>query len=431
LKERAGAVRNDKSGNGGLVLYRSLAGPVLLSLLPGLNNQKNHMQKTVFFLTGFLLLASAAVPARGAFALLQVFGDGISSTTNNPAVGPYFYGQRFSNGRVWVEVLAQRQGLAFYHSNNWSYFGNTSTSLVAAVSGYTAPAGAEMSDILFVIWVNCADLFYPALNHGTNLNAWTNAMNLSLANHYRAITNLYAKGARTLVMPNAVDLSTIPQFNTSAYTNFVHQRCVEYNAAFVGVLNQARAECAGLEIYLPDFFTLLTDLIAHPADYSVTNALYNGHSIDVIYSPLLADKNTNGPGTNYIFWDRHDPSAKVHLWMANLTQQLLSPARIAGIVMLGGSNRLDLVNVPVGWNGLVLGCTNVASTNWLVPGNWTTNGSFSSVSATQSVFVVDVDTSLVPACLTDDGPWPPGPIYHPNYTWQLYRLYFPYAWVWP
>ena len=32
-------------------------------------------------------------------------------------------------------------------------------------------------------------------------------MNLSLTNHFVAITNLYAKGARTLIMPNAVDFT--------------------------------------------------------------------------------------------------------------------------------------------------------------------------------------------------------------------------------
>ena len=48
------------------------------------------------------------------------------------------------------------------------------------------------------------------------MSQWTNAINQSQTNHYKAVTNLYfAKGARTLIMPNVVDISTIPDFNTS------------------------------------------------------------------------------------------------------------------------------------------------------------------------------------------------------------------------
>jgi phospholipase/lecithinase/hemolysin len=359
------------------------------------------VQKVAPCLVGLLLLGSAVFPAQAAFTMLQVFGDGLSTTTNNPAIGPYYYGQRYSNGRVWVEVLAQRLGLTLYSTNNCSYFGNTSTTLVVHVNNFSAPPDA--SNALLVIWVNNADLFYPALNYGTDMNAWTNAMNLSLSNHFKAITNLYNKGIRTLIMPNAVNLSTIPQFNASPNTNFVRQRCIDYNVAFTNVLERARTNSLypGLTIYMPDFFTLLTNIIKYPTNYSVTNALNNGHSIDVIYDPSLANKYTNGPGTNYIFWDRTDPSAKVHMWMANLTQQLISPTRISQLVAFNGSNRLDLANVPIGQNGLVLGCTNLATPAWK------TNATFVGTNATQSVYVLATNP--------------------PSY----YRLRYLYSWTWP
>ena len=41
------------------------------------------------------------------------------------------------------------------------------------------------------------------------------------------------------------------------------------------------------------------------------------------------------------------------MWMANLAQQLISPVQISQITVLNGSNRLDVVNVPVGLNGFV------------------------------------------------------------------------------
>jgi len=348
-------------------------------------------------MVGFLLFGPAVFPAQAAFTNLYVFGDGISTTTNNTGGQPnLYYGKRYSNGRVWVEVLAQRQGLTLYPTNNWSYFFNTSTTMLASLSSFHSNA----TNALVVIWVNCADLWYPATYSETSMSQWTNAINQSQTNHYKAATNLYfAKGVRTLIMPNAVDVSTIPEFNTSVNVNFIHLRCLDYNIAFSNTLNRIRASCPNLTLYAPDFFTLLTNMLAYPANYGLTNALENGKSIDAIDG--LANAATNGPGTNYIFWNINNPTAMVHMWMGNLAQQLISPVQISNIAAFNGSNRLDMANVPIGQNGLVLGRTN------LILGNWTTNVNFSSTNAAQSVFV--------PAS---------GPV-------GFYRLKFLYSWTWP
>ena len=352
---------------------------------------------------GFLLFGSAVFPAQAAFTNLYVFGDGISTTTNNTSGLPYYYGKRFTNGRVWAEVLAQRQGLTLYPTNNWSYFYNSSTTMLASVSSFQAPSGVNMSNILFVIWVNCADLWFPAYYSAT-MSQWTSAINQSQTNHYKAATNLYAKGARTLIMPNAVDISTIPAFNISANVSTIHTECLAYNVAFSNTLNRIRASCPNLMLYTPDFYALLTNLLAHPANYGVTNALGAGLSIDAVDAvnfgfPSAA---TNGFGTNYIFWDPLDPTAMVHDWMANTAQQLISPAQISQITALNGSNRLVMASVPVGQYGQVIGRTN------LILGSWTTNvNSFASTNTTQTIFV---------------------PVSGPQW---FYRLKFLYSWTWP
>jgi len=361
------------------------------------------MQKIISFVVGVSFFGFTVVPVQAAFTSLYVFGDGISTTTNNTSGLPFYYGKRFSNGRVWVEVLAQRQGLTYNSNQNWSAFANYSINVVTTVGNFNA---SDASNALFVLWVNNADLWYPAYYDGTTMSQWTSAINQSQTNHFKIVTNLYAKGARTLIMPNAVDLSTIPKFDNSANANFIHLRCLDYNVAFSNTLNRIRASCPNLVLYTPDFFTLLTNILAYPANYGVTNALFNygqgNVSIDAVDSiPSLTV--TNNPGTNYIFWDPTDPTAKVHMWMANLTQQLISPVQISNITSLNGSNQLVMANVPIGQNGLVIGRTN------LVLGNWTTNANanFNSISATQSVFIK-----------------PSGP------QW-FYRLKFPYSWIWP
>jgi phospholipase/lecithinase/hemolysin len=392
------------------------------------------MKSRPYIALAIALMSLVVLPAKAGFTSMYVFGDSISSTTgNNGALAAYYYGKRYSNGRVWVEVLAQQQGLTLSPANNTAYFDNTSSSMVAEVKNFnpTNPGSA-----LVVLWVNNADLFDAATYDGTSLAQWTTDINQSQANHFNAITNLYAKGIRTLIMPNAVDVSTIPQFNQSVYKSIIHQQCVAYNNAFYATLNQAQASCPGLTIIVPDFYTLLNNLLAYPSNYGVNNVQMNGASIDAMDDPSLADVSLNGPGANYIFWDYADPTAKVHFIMANVAQQLISPVQIGRIVPMGVSNRLDVINMPVGLVGYVDGATNL-STAWVTSANTMFSGS----TTTQSVYV--------PAPLMTLGTYPPytgtnvisidpnntNNVSNGNFNLisasQYYQLRFPANWTWP
>ena len=372
--------------------------------------------KTLVRLMMFVLISGPVVlPAQVAFSSFYIFGDGVSTTTDNTSGGSLYWGNRYCNGRVWVEVLAQRQLLPnntvtnvawSYSGNNWSYFGDYSSDLVQNVNSFPAPTNADTA--LFVVWVNNAD-FVNDMSHYSpyttnNIAVWIGAINQSLTNHWQALTNLYyAKGARTLLMPNAVDITEIPAYVhlAPAYKSFVRQRVVEFNAAFASMMNQAEASLPGVKIYVPDMFSLLDDIVAHPANYGVTNVLLQGQSVDALHDPLLTDASLNGPGANYIFWDNMDPTAKTHEVVADMVQQLISPVTITNFALLNGSNRLDVANLPIGLNGSVSGSPN------LVSATWTSVTNFNSTSATQAIFV----------------PASSSPLY--------YRLQFSYAWKWP
>ncbi len=349
-----------------------------------------------------LCFAIGVIRAEAAFTSLYVYGDSLSCTTTNPGAGSLYYGNRYSNGRVWVEVLAQQQGLTLFSSNNISYFGNTSTSLLAQANAFIAPP--DVNSALVVVWVNNADLYYPSLDPSPTLTKFTAAINQAQTNHFKAITNFYAKGVRSLIMPNVVDISTIPQFNTyTAQTNLFHQASVNYNIAFNATIERARTNCPGLLIYVPDFYSLLANILAYASTFGLTNTLGNGRSISAIDSVNygLPQASINGYGTNYIFWDPTDPTAKVHNWMASLAQQLIAPVKIGQVTAISGSNLLQVLNVPVGQNGLVLGRGDLSL------GNWTTSTSFSSTNTSQSI--------VVPA----------------SGSQQFYQLSFPVVWTWP
>jgi hypothetical protein len=101
---------------------------------------------------------------------------------------------------------------------------------------------------------------------------------------------------------------------------------------------------------------------------------------------------------------------------------------------LNGSNRLDVVNVPVGLNGFVDTTTNLS------PASWTSIQNITSTNTAQSVFVAQVVTTNASPAFSGGNPVKPadsggsgllgGP--PPNYiALQFYRLRFPYAWNWP
>jgi phospholipase/lecithinase/hemolysin len=349
-----------------------------------------------------LWLGPLAVPAQAAFESLYVFGDGISTTTNGSG-GSLYYGKRYSNGRVWVEVLAQRQGVGYNSNRNWSYFGHFSPNLVTNINAFAAPPDA--SNALFIVWVNNADFVHNMSQHtpytSNNIAAWTNAINRSLTNHHQAVQTLYAKGARTLIMPNAVDITKVPFYVAlpAAEKSFVRQRIVDFNAAFAALLAQARASMPGIAIHSPDIFALLDELLVRAGDYGLTNALDDrGLTVDALTDESLTDKSLNGPGASYIFWDYMHPTARTSAVIADEVQQLLSPAHISALA-IGGSNLLSVANIPIGRSGVVEGSANLA--------DWTTEANFESVSSTQML--------VVPAT---------GPL-------RFYRLHFPFAWSWP
>lgn len=283
------------------------------------------------------LSGPAVLPAPAAFSSLYVFGDGVSCTASNIYGGPY-YPHTYSNGQIWVQVLAERLGLNFDATTNRSDEWHNSAINLTYVNQFSA---ADANTSLFVVWCNNADFVddiqygpYPSLD----TTAWTNAINDSLNNHSSIISTLYTNGARTLIMPNAVDITKIPQYTyeqplPSSDATFIRQMVTTFNTGFTTRLNQARAAHPDLTIYAPDMFTLLNNMLANPGSYGMVNPGYAALEND-----LLSPWSLTGPGASYVFWDPYDPTAKAHAVMANITQQLIpqqppiSPAKITQIL---------------------------------------------------------------------------------------------------
>ncbi|HXI71025.1 MAG TPA: SGNH/GDSL hydrolase family protein [Verrucomicrobiae bacterium] len=371
------------------------------------------MKNLCQFTAVILFFGAVLFPAHADYSSLYIFGDALSTTTNNQAGGSQYYGKRYSNGRVWVEVLAQRQGITYEPNKNNSYYDHNSATLRTQINSLPA---ANYSNDLFIVWVCNADTFDSASDYTTGTSnaifgQWQAANNLSQANHLNIITNLYAKGVRNLILPNAVDISKVPGFNGSSdptYSPFVgvmHAGCIDFNLKFSNTVNQAKALRPGLNIYSPDFFTLLNNVLTNAAYYGLSNYTENGLSVAARDSTAgLAA--TNGYGANFVYWDYLNPTAKFHAVIADEAQKLLpQEAQITNITPAPGGCQLQVKNWPGGLNGFVEGVTNLALANW------TTNlAGFTSTNTTPSIFV---------------------PASSPQWFYRLRIPYYPYAWSWP
>ncbi|NNC89869.1 MAG: hypothetical protein HKN82_15535 [Akkermansiaceae bacterium] len=306
-----------------------------------------------------LLVALCLPMAAGGYTSLYVFGDGVCTTTDNPtgpgeeneALADLYYGRRYCNGRVWVEVLAQWQGLTYDPAGNISYFGHDSTELIANANNFVAPA--DVATALVVAWTNNADLVEfstenPPPYGPTDLPAWNQFVEDSLAEHEQALNILYNKGVRHLVMPKAVDITSVPFYNLAPpQRQFIRERVIEFNTGFDAMLVDLMVTLPGLRICRPDTFAFFETVLANPGDYGLVNPGVD--AINDLGDPPL----DSGPGVDYIFWDVYHPTAKFQVHLANLVQQLLTPARLHNVVVGGGNADLTVVNAPVGREGFV------------------------------------------------------------------------------
>src|SRR5215813_4364411 len=117
--------------------------------------QTGNVKRLVRFTLAMMFLGPLVASSPAAFSSFYIFGDGTCTTTGTPTPAQYYYGKRYCNGRIWIEVLAQRQGLAYDTNKNVSFFGHTSAALLTNINAFVPPLDASNS--LFVVWVCDAD----------------------------------------------------------------------------------------------------------------------------------------------------------------------------------------------------------------------------------------------------------------------------------
>lgn len=301
-------------------------------------------------LSALLLAASVLVaPSASAFDAIYAFGDSLTDTGNDPAPAPDYFQGRYSNGPLWIEYLSTQLGLTYNSSNNFAVSGTETSDALAQVQLLTAPSNASQS--LFVVWSGGNDFIHNFTN-GINEAFWTNLIARSVGNLSNAVVRLYADGARTIIVPNQVDLSRIPLVLDSGLPSlaiveaYLRGKVDLFNSSLTAALTVIANQKPDLKLITVDVHTKFNDLLGNLSANGFTTA-----DPDALDDPLLTDQSFTGPGSDYVFWDEIHPTTKAHALIAQWFYQALpqtAPQPQLSITENGGPMQLTFGNLQVG-----------------------------------------------------------------------------------
>jgi thermolabile hemolysin len=237
---------------------------------------------------------------------LVVFGDSLSDTgmvfraTNGlyPSDPPYFQG-RYSNGRVWIEYLADRLGLSASQINNYACGGATSGSysnglipgLLSQVQSFTQTHSSVNSTSLYVLWAGANDYLQG-----------TNDATVPVKNVMDAIAFLSNAGAKRVLVANLPNLGQLPSTRNTASAANLTALTQAHNQGLRRSLKVLRQQQPDLKIAVLDANTLYQEAITYPAKFEFTN----------VTSACVAGSRACGHPEQFLFWDGIHPTTAAH-----------------------------------------------------------------------------------------------------------------------
>lgn len=237
---------------------------------------------------------------------LYVFGDSLSDTGTvfratgglYPPNPPYFQG-RYSNGRVWIEYLAEHLNLSSNRIKNFACGGATTVSdrnslvpgLQAQVQSFSQANSKTNPDALYVLWSGANDYLQGATN--PTLPVDTTA---------KAISTLAGIGAKKILVANLPDLGQLPATRNGANANDLSRLTEAHNLGLRRSLKQLNQQYLQLQIVTLDANSLYHQAIAQPSTYGFTN----------VTNACLVGTQSCGKPDQFLFWDTIHPTTTAH-----------------------------------------------------------------------------------------------------------------------
>ena len=236
---------------------------------------------------------------------LLVFGDSLSdvghvfraTTGEYPESPPYFQG-RYSNGRVWVEQLADQLQLSAQQVQNFAWGGATTgqtgisgvPGVLAQVEQFSTKNQTANSQALYVIWAGANDYLYSEATPAG-----------SIANLSQAVRSLSKIGATRFLIGNIPDLGNLPATRTNGNAKLLSQAAIAHNQALKSAIASLQSELK-VNLIEIDNYAAYQAAIANPKQFGFTN----------VTSAYLEAKNSDAKADQFLFWDGIHPTTTTH-----------------------------------------------------------------------------------------------------------------------
>lgn len=289
-----------------------------------------------------------SVSAPKLFSTVVVFGASTAdagnacnaNAANCPPSPPYTTG-RFSDGITYAERLAAGFGAAATPSRlggtNYAFAGartgtvpgasaTTAPSMVAQVNQYLAAVNYQVNPQHLVVLdvVTFGNNVAVALTEGLNTTA---VVTQGVTDLVGMINQLYAAGARHILVANAPNIGRTPRIQLAAATlpPAVGAQLIGGATAMAQGFNQnIAAQIAGLRqalpganIYLFDVYALETSVVANPSSFGLTNVT------TVCFNAAVNPPTVCATPATWFYWDTFHPTAAVHNVLAQRAVALL------------------------------------------------------------------------------------------------------------
>ncbi|MBD2072378.1 SGNH/GDSL hydrolase family protein [Phormidium sp. FACHB-592] len=284
------------------------------------------MKKLTVVIVLFLLTLMTAVVFSAKqthpLAELYVFGDSLSDTGTvfratgglYPSHPPYFQG-RYSNGRVWVEYLAEQ--FAVKHVNNFACGGATTggsdgglvPGLLSQVQTFTQTHTSSHPDTLYILWAGANDYLQGVTDTA-----------LPVANITNAIESLARSGATKLLVANLPDLGQLPATRHGSNASALSTLTQAHNAGLRRALKVLQQQYQALQLVTFDANLLYQQAMTEPAKFGLTQVTH----------ACLSGSGPCSKPDQFLFWDSIHPTTAGHRILANtsvaaLKRQFLLP----------------------------------------------------------------------------------------------------------
>jgi thermolabile hemolysin len=235
-----------------------------------------------------------------------------------PNSGSWFLG-RFSNGKNWVEYLADNLQLPLY---NWAVGGAGVSTQDLVIPGVIQQVQSYTEYMQKAQNYQPQNTLFTMLIGGNDLVNYNSTVDQVISGETQALQSLIQAGARNILLLKLPDVSKAPVFGIKTTGATVAAQVIDLNTRLAALVGSLQAQYgSSLHIQLFDSYALFNDLLSNPGKYQVSNTTQSCLNINTdsstnYLSTQTARSQCSNPDS-FVFWDTLHPTTHTHKLLAD------------------------------------------------------------------------------------------------------------------